>query len=95
MPRFSSDGRQSHITVLPSNINLPSYTVTRIKADMMVARGQAKWIAGQRRLREVNGKARGIGLEWRKRLSGGFAVLQLREPSATTSWAARLASGQV
>ncbi len=58
----------------------------------MVARGQAKWIAGMRQLREVNGKVRGIGLTWRVRSSQGFAVLQLTEPKATTSWAARLAS---
>ena len=90
--RFYSAERANHITVLPSNINLPSYTVTRIKAEQMVARGLAKWIAGTRRLREVNGKVRGIGLTWRVRSSAGFAVMQLCEDRATTSWRARLSS---
>jgi hypothetical protein len=89
--RFYSSERANHITVHPSNITLPTYTVTRIKAEMMVARGQAKWIVGTRRLREVNGKVRGVGVEWRPRQSGGFTVLQLTEPKAKTSWRARLA----
>jgi hypothetical protein len=81
------------VTVFPSNVNLPKYTVTQTKADRMVAMGQAKWIAGTRSLRETNTRVRGIRLEWRIRSSAGFAVLQLAEPRATTSWAARLANG--
>ena len=90
--RMTKPARPSQVTVLPSNINLPTYTVSNIKAQQMVARGTAKWIAGTRRLREVNGKVRGIGLTWRVRSSGGYAVLQLCEEKETTSWAARLAS---
>ena len=81
-----------YVTVHPSCISVPKYTVTQIQAQKMVARGRAYWIAGTRSLREVNDKARGTAREWRIRSSAGFSVLQLTEPRARTSWAARLAS---
>lgn len=82
------------VTVYPTNVNLPTYTVSQIKAQQMVAKGLARWITGTRTLREVNAKLRGIGREWRIRSSAGFSVLQLTEPKATTSWRARLSSAE-
>ena len=82
------------VTVHPSNVNLPTYQVSNIKAQQMVAKGVARWITGIRQLREISVKVRGIGLTWRVRSSAGFAVMQLCEDRATTSWRARLNSAE-
>jgi hypothetical protein len=81
------------VVVTPSNIEHAPYHVTFAQADRMVARGNAVWIPGLKRLREIKHcSVRGERREWRKVSSNGYAVLQLVPPRATTSRAAKLAS---
>ena len=84
--------RRRMVRVVPHLIASPPYEVTLVQAERMIARGSATWIVELRSIREIKQTARGERLEWRKRDSGGFKVMQLVTPVQTTSWAARLAS---
>jgi hypothetical protein len=83
------------VRVVPHSINNPTYEVTLIQAERMIARGSATWIVESRSIREQRYTPRGERRDWRKRDSGGFKVMQLVLPVPTTSWAARLASSEV
>ena len=84
--------RRRMVRVVPHLISNPPFEVTLIQAERMVARGSAVWIIESKSIREVKSTPRGENLQWRKRDSGGFKVMQLVSPVPTTSWAARLAS---
>lgn len=61
------DNPRDKIRVIPHVVTSPSYTVTRERAEAMVARGTAKWRAdGTRCIFEVKIAARGQVRHWRK-----------------------------
>jgi len=87
---------RSTVTVIPANIECSPYSITLVQAERMIAQGVAVWVPGLRRIREVKStRVRGERKEWRPVMSGGCSVLQLVPPRATTSHAAKRASGQV
>ena len=91
MPLQSTIGRRL-VRVVPHQLDIPPYAVTLIQAERMIAKGTGNWIVEYRSIQEVNCNPRGERRTWRKRDSGGYKVMQLVLPVATTSWSARLAS---
>ena len=61
------DNPRDKIRVIPHLVAAQSYTVTRDRAEAMVARGTAQWAAdGTRCIREIKVAARGQVRHWRK-----------------------------
>lgn len=61
------DNPRDKIKVIPHLVATQSYTVTRERAEAMVARGTAHWLNdGTRVIREIKVAARGQVRHWRK-----------------------------